>query len=98
MADPITLERIGELAAQLPPPEQLKLVARICERLSSTSFGISEAERSERQAQRERLQLAEELLAECEDVEDDSQGISDAAETIREMRGERIASICLRGV
>ncbi|MCS6860663.1 MAG: hypothetical protein NZT92_10135 [Abditibacteriales bacterium] len=34
MADTITLARVEELAAQLPPTEQLELVAHICEQLS----------------------------------------------------------------
>ena len=40
-----------------------------------------------------RSRLAQELLAEVADVEDDSQGEFDSAETVRQMRDERIAQI-----
>jgi hypothetical protein len=35
--------------------------------------------------------LAEELLAECNDIEDDSQGEFDATQDIRRMREERMS-------
>jgi len=93
MANQVTLEQVEQLAQQLPPPERLKLVARICEQLSVTSLA-QVAESEAEPLQQARLRLAEELLAECEDIEDDSQGTSDAAETIRRMREERIRQIC----
>ena len=34
MSDRVTFEQVEQLAVQLPPPEQLKLVARISEQLS----------------------------------------------------------------
>jgi hypothetical protein len=93
MTNQVTFEQVEQLVAQLPPPEQLKLVVRICEQLSAASpVGSTESEAE--QLWRSRLQLAEELLAECEDIEDDSQGTSDAAEAIRRMREERIRQIC----
>lgn len=93
MANQVTLEQVEQLAAQLPPPERLKLVARICEHLSAASpVGSTESEAE--QLWRSRLQLAEGLLAECEDIDDDSEGTSDAAEVIGRMREERIRQIC----
>lgn len=37
----MTLEEIDKLIEQLPTNEQLKLVARICERLSGTEISIN---------------------------------------------------------
>lgn len=91
MSKKVTLEHAERLTEQLLPQEQLKLVARICERLSTTPAAMpTDAE----QARPERLRLAEELLAEVEQIENDSQGESDAAATIRRMREARIAQIC----
>jgi len=73
----------------LPPPEQLRLVAHICEQLSAT------APREQAEGGRQvRLRLVEELLAECSDIEDDSQGKFDAAQDIRQMREKRMSQIC----
>ncbi len=85
-----TLEHVEELAAGLSPQEQMKLVARISERLCNqmpAEHATAEREREEQ------LRVAERLLAECEDIEDDSQGL-DTAELIRQMRDERIEQIC----
>lgn len=43
---------------------------------------------------REKIRLAEELLAECNDIKDDSQGEFDAAADIRKMRENRTGQIC----
>ncbi len=83
------LERVEQLVAQLPPPEQLRLVARICEQLS-----IAATEGEAERMRQVRLQLAEELLAECNDIEDDSQGEFDVTQDIRQMREERVSQIC----
>lgn len=98
MGGKVTLERVAALAAQLSPQEQLKLVAHISERLSITLPVVLKEESKGESARKERLRLAEELLAEVEDIEDDAQGEFDAAAMIRQMRDERIAQICRRGV
>jgi hypothetical protein len=88
MANTLNFEQVQELVTQLPPQEQLKLAARICDQLSampSTDFVESETEH----LWRERLRLAEGLLAEVEDIENDAQGEFDAAADIRRMREER---------
>lgn len=84
MSNTATLREVEQLATQLPPPERLKLVASICEQLS-TVVTKDETER----VRQIRLQLAEELLAECNDIEDDSQGDFDSMQDIRRMREER---------
>ena len=94
----MTVEQMEVLAAQLPPQEQLKLVARISERLSAMLPVATDQERAAGRTTSERLRLAEELLAEAEDIEDDAQGQLDAAETIQGIRNERTGQICRRGV
>jgi hypothetical protein len=51
MANRATLEQVEQLAAQLPPPEQLKLVAHICEQLSARS-SVGQAVEDEETVQR----------------------------------------------
>jgi len=41
MPNKATLEQVEQLAAQLSPPERLKLVARICEELNDTQTAES---------------------------------------------------------
>ncbi len=92
MSQTVTLGEVEQLAAQLPQIERLKLVAHICEQLSVTATE-AEAERMKQV----RLQLTEELLAECTCFEDDSQGEFDAAQDIQRMREERMSQICQSG-
>jgi hypothetical protein len=40
---------VEQLAQQLPPPERLKLVARICEQLSVTAVVESHGEKAKRE-------------------------------------------------
>jgi hypothetical protein len=89
MSNPVTLGQVEQLAIQLPLAEQLKLVARICEHLSIVTL-----ENETQQLQQQRLQLAEALLAECDDIADDSQGEFDAVEDIRRLRENRLNQIC----
>ena len=93
MAETVTLDQIEKLVEQLPPAQRLKLVASICEQLSSAST-IEKVENDMKRSRRKRLQLAEELLAEVDDIEDDSQGKFDAAADLRRLREERIKQIC----
>jgi hypothetical protein len=93
MAEIVELEQVEKLVEQLSPAQQLKLVATICEHLSNTST-IEQMESNMEIWQQKRLQLAEKLLAEVDDIEDDSQGESDAAEDIRRLREERDEKIC----
>jgi hypothetical protein len=95
MASKVTLDQVEELVAQLPPEEQLKLVAHISGRLCVSLYVGPEGEGAPRQA--DRLRLAEALLAEVQAIENDAQGDFDAAATIRRMRDARIAQICQRG-
>ena len=85
MSNTLTLEEVEHLAAQLPPEERLKLAAHICEQLSASVTYPEAGQRKD-----VRLGLAEELLAECDEVEDDSQGKFDAAHDIQQMRAARV--------
>lgn len=92
MANIVTLDQVEQLASQLPPSERLKLVAHICEQLS-----VATTESDAEQVRQQRLCLAEELLAECNDIEDDSQGEFDAVGDIRRAREGRLRQICQSG-
>ena len=92
MSNRVTLSQVEQMADQLTPPERMKLVAHICEELS-----VAAREGEPEQVRKVRLQLAEELLAECNDIEDDSQGQFDATKDIRRMRKERVGKICQSG-
>ena len=89
MASQVTLEQLEQQAAQLPPHEQLKLVALISERLSlavqATPMVVGDEESLRQQRERE----ADELLALCDTAAELWEGEFDAAEEIRQMRQER---------
>lgn len=91
----MTLEQVKELVAQLPPQDQLKLVAHIGERLST--FDRLMPETDDEAVRRERAARAEAILALCDAAAERFVGESDAAEDIRRMRDERIEQICQSG-
>jgi hypothetical protein len=93
MSDSVTLEQVRQQVAQLPPQEQLQLVAQISGRLSALPFpGIME-ERSEKQARREREKRAEALLAELDAIAESIEGEFDSAEDLRQIRQERASRL-----
>ena len=85
MSDPVTLEQVEQLVVQLPPAERLKLVAHICEQLSTVPI----AERDGEKARRERLAQVDAWLAECDAVAESIEGEFDSAKDIRLIREER---------
>ena len=85
MVGAVTQEQVKEMAAQRPVASKSQLVGDVTELLYQENAVGS---------RRGRLKLAERLLAEVEDIEDDSQGEFDAAEDIRRLRDERDRSIC----
>lgn len=93
MAEAMTLKQVEEMMKQLPPTQQLKLIARICEQLSMVS-AIEQTEGEMEKLKQKRLQLVEELLSEVDCIEDDSRGEFDAATDLRQLREERIKQIC----
>lgn len=85
MATKVTLKEVEQLAAQLSPQEQLKLIARLCEHLSA----MPTVEGDEEKARQERLAQVDAWLAECDAVAESIEGEFDAAEDIRQIRDER---------
>jgi len=88
MSNQISLEQLEHQVAQLPPQEQLKLVARISERLSTMPLSMLTVV-DEESLRRERGRDTDELLALCDTAAEMWKGEFDAAEEIRQMRQER---------
>jgi len=87
MSNKVTFEQVERLVIQLPPPEQLKLVARISEQLSGFMPMIPPLDKE--RAQREREAMADALLAELEAIADSIEGEFDSAADIRQVREEQ---------
>ncbi|MCH8293305.1 hypothetical protein IH992_19665 [Candidatus Poribacteria bacterium] len=85
MSNRVTLEQVEQLAAQLLPPEQLKLMAHLCEQLSTTQI----TESREESARQEQLAQVDAWLAECDTVAESIEGEYDSAEDIRKIRENR---------
>lgn len=83
----MTFEQVQQQVAQLPPTEQLKLVARIGEQLSGFMPTIPPLDRE--RAQQEREAMADALLAELDVIADSIEGEFDSAADIRQIREER---------
>jgi len=99
MPEPVTLEQVETLVVQLPTKDQLRLLAHISERLSSTLPVAPEVESHHDQRVRaERLQLAKALCEEVEDIANDTLGEFDAADDIRRVREERVSQLCRNDV
>ncbi|MBM3238217.1 hypothetical protein FJZ31_18145 [Candidatus Poribacteria bacterium] len=87
MSSQVTLEQLEEQSAQLPLPEQLKLIARISEQLSMIPldrFTVVEEVLSQ-----QRKKEADELLALCDAAAEMWEGEFDAVEDIRWIRQEQ---------
>jgi hypothetical protein len=90
MPELVTLEQVETFVIQLPTKDQLKLLARISERLSSTLPVAPGAESHHEQSVRdERRHLAKVLCEEVEDIANDTLGEFDAADDIHREREER---------
>lgn len=88
MSNEVALEQLEQQVAQLPPQEQLKLVAHISERLSTMPPSMLAAV-DEESLRRQREREADELLALCDAAAEMWRGEFDAAKEIRQMRQER---------
>jgi hypothetical protein len=76
MSNPVTLEQVESLAAQLSPRDRLKLVAHVCDQLSvSAPLPMSDAE------------LAA-WVKECDEVAELWEGQFDAVADLRRIRDE----------
>ena len=89
MTEPVTLEQVAALAAQLPPADRLKLVVHVCEQLSIVLPAVSPEANAEEQARQERLTKLDAWLAECEEVAELWKGEFDSAADLRRIREER---------
>jgi hypothetical protein len=88
VSNEVALEQLEQQVAQLPPQEQLKLVAHISERLSTMPPSMLAAV-DEESLPRQREREADELLALCDAAAEMWRGEFDAAKEIRQMRQER---------
>lgn len=89
-----SLAHVESLAMQLPPQEQLQLVSRLCDKMSSA---VENPEADEEQRRRQAEKKADELMAELDALDalwDGQDGQFDSAEEIRRMREERDEQIC----
>jgi hypothetical protein len=86
----MTFEQVRELATQLPPQEQLKLVADISERLTEpVSLPVTVSKKEAERLRRERAREAAVILPECDRAAVAFTRKTDSAETIRRIRDER---------
>jgi len=88
MSSTVALEQVEQLVMQLPPTEQLKLMAHISVELSKLEMRAlpSNVER----VQREREAMADALLQELDAIAESIEGEFDSAEDIRQIREERV--------
>jgi hypothetical protein len=88
MSDTVTLEQVEQLAVQLLPREQLKLVAHISEWLSVTPLATPTEERGVEQVQVGRLAQVDAWIAQCDEVAELWEGEFDSAADLRRIRDE----------
>jgi hypothetical protein len=88
MSDTVTLERVEQLAVQLPPREQLKLVAHVSEWLIVTPLATPTEERGVGHMQLEQLAQVDAWIAQCNEVAELWEGEFDSAADLRRIRDE----------
>ena len=86
MSNGATLEQVSQLVAQLPPPERLRLMAQMCNQLSTMQI----AESDEEKVRGERLAQMDAWLAACDAVAESIEGEFDSADDIGQIREERV--------
>lgn len=82
-----TLDQLEQSVMQLPPNDQLKLMARMSDNL--TRLELTAPPAAPEQVQREREARADALLQELDTISESIEGEFDSAEDIREIREER---------
>jgi hypothetical protein len=90
MSSKVTLKQVEQLAKQLTPEEQKKLVGRINKRLQDVMQTQTEEERKRREYA---VQVAD-WLTECDQVAEQIEGEFDSAEDLRQIREERTSGLC----
>jgi len=92
MGNKVTLAQVEELAAELPPRDQLKLLAHIGERLSIAPVAVLAEEVEDKdttRARQKRLARLRPWLAQCEKVAERWDGTFESAADLRRLRDER---------
>ncbi|MFQ5799686.1 MAG: hypothetical protein ACE5H0_13480 [Bacteroidota bacterium] len=92
MSNKVTLKQVEQQVAQLPPQEQLKLVAYIAGQLSAIPLVVP-TRGIEEQTRRARLAEVDAWLAECDRVAESIEGEFDSAEDLRQIREERASRL-----
>ena len=87
ISNTVTFEQVEQLAVQLPPPEQLKLVTCLSEQLSALLRTLQPLDME--LARQKREAAADALLAELDAIAESIEGQFDSAEDIRQIREER---------
>ncbi|MGH7456486.1 MAG: hypothetical protein ACRENG_34375 [bacterium] len=89
MSISLTFEELEQQVTQLPPQQQLRLLARISEKLSAFKLNLVPAkENEENRMQQERATKFEAWLAECDRVAELWEGTFDSAADLRRLRNE----------
>lgn len=84
MANRLTVEEVEQLVTQLPLPERLRLVARVCTQLAGADTAASDAA----QARQERLAQADAWITACDQVAELWDGDFDSAADLRRLRND----------
>ena len=82
----MTVQEVEKLVHELPPQDQLKIAAGICQQLSAVEINHD----SDRLARRDRMLAA---IARCDEIAESIDGEFDSAEDLRRIREGRIADI-----
>lgn len=89
MSISLTFEELEQQVTQLPPQQQLRLLARISEKLSAFKLNLAPAkENEENRMQPEQSTKFEAWLAECDRIAELWEGTFDSAADLRRLRNE----------
>jgi hypothetical protein len=89
MSISLTYDEIEQQVIQLPPQQQLQLLARISEKLSAFTFHWASPQKGNgKQEERQRLAKIDAWLAECDEIAELWEGTFDSAEDLRRLRDE----------
>ena len=80
MSNEVTLDQVEQLAMQLFPEKQLRMVAHISEKLSRLGLALPSSDKKSEQLEHEVREEA--LLQELDEVEESIKGEFDSAEVI----------------
>lgn len=91
MANGVTVRSVERLAQQLPPTQQLELISRLSQQLSTRSIRMvaKPPQKTKQQIEEERRARADKLLAEADAVAGKFSGKSNVVAEIRRMRKQR---------